>query len=197
MRELPGSSLKTAWFFEMRWSAMDLCRLIVSGGILPWKMSRILTHTLNFRYLRIIWDDKFAMTGAAMKAGLNSNWIKLIAIIAMTIDHIAWLVFPGYPREIAPVAMHIVGRITCPIMCYFIAEGYHYTKDITKYTQRLFVFAIISHFSYVFFSANFIDIHNQFLLFRYRITQKNNNLYSFVCYVLALFGYWLLKVFLL
>ena len=97
------------------------------------------------------------MTGAAMKAGLNSNWIKLIAIIAMTIDHIAWLVFPGYPREIAPVAMHIVGRITCPIMCYFIAEGYHYTKDIAKYTRRLFVFAVISHFAYVFFSADFVD----------------------------------------
>lgn len=25
---------------------------------------------------------------------LNSNMIKLIAIAAMTIDHIAWLVFP-------------------------------------------------------------------------------------------------------
>lgn len=27
--------------------------------------------------------------------GLNSNQIKLIAIIAMTIDHITWLLFPG------------------------------------------------------------------------------------------------------
>ena len=92
-----------------------------------------------------------------MKASLNSNWIKIIAIIAMTIDHIAWLLFPGYPHDTIPIVMHIIGRITCPIMCYFIAEGYHYTKDITKYTQRLFVFAIISHFTYVFFSANFID----------------------------------------
>ena len=92
-----------------------------------------------------------------MKATLNSNWIKIIAIIAMTIDHIAWLVFPGYSSDAIPIVMHIIGRITCPIMCYFIAEGYHYTKDITKYTRRLFVFAFISHFAYVFFSANFID----------------------------------------
>ena len=81
-----------------------------------------------------------------MKASLNSNWIKCIAIIAMTIDHIAWLLYPGYTTDIIPITMHIIGRITCPIMCYFIAEGYHYTKDINKYTKRLFLFAFISHF---------------------------------------------------
>lgn len=92
-----------------------------------------------------------------MKITLNSNIIKIIAIIAMTIDHIAWLVFPGYPRDILSIAMHIIGRITCPIMCYFIAEGFHYSKNITKYTLRLFLFAILSHFAYVFFSASFVD----------------------------------------
>ena len=38
-----------------------------------------------------------------MKAKLNSNWIKIIAILAMTIDHIAWLVFPGYSKEVFPI----------------------------------------------------------------------------------------------
>jgi hypothetical protein len=75
----------------------------------------------------------------------------------MTIDHVAWLLFPGYPREGLPVVMHLIGRITCPIMCYFIAEGYHYTKDIVKYTRRLFLFAFISHFAYIFSSANYVD----------------------------------------
>lgn len=92
-----------------------------------------------------------------MKKILNSNMIKLIAIVAMTIDHIAWWLFPGYPKEVLPVVLHIIGRITCPIMCYFIAEGYHYTKDINKYTARLFVFAFISHFPYMLASASFID----------------------------------------
>lgn len=79
-----------------------------------------------------------------MKASLNSNQIKMIAILAMTIDHIAWLMFPGYQSDVVPIIMHIIGRITCPIMCYFIAEGYHYTKDISKYTRRLFAFAFLS-----------------------------------------------------
>lgn len=92
-----------------------------------------------------------------MKKTLDSNMIKVIAIIAMTIDHITWMLFPGYPKEIVPIVLHMIGRITCPIMCYFIAEGYHYTKDINKYTKRLFVFAVISHFAYVFASADFVD----------------------------------------
>lgn len=61
---------------------------------------------------------------------LNSNQLKLIAIIAMTVDHIAWAMFDGYPSALLPLVMHIIGRLTCPIMCYFIAEGYHYTRNI-------------------------------------------------------------------
>lgn len=101
-----------------------------------------------------------------MKKGLDSNALKTIAIIAMTIDHIAWLVFPDYPHETLPIILHIIGRITCPIMCYFIAEGYHYTKNIRKYTCRLFVFALISHFAYIFASADFVD-RKSFIPFYY------------------------------
>lgn len=59
--------------------------------------------------------------------------------------------------KIIPIILHTIGRITCPIMCYCIAEGYHYTRDINKYTKRLFVFALISHFAYVFASMDFVD----------------------------------------
>ena len=92
-----------------------------------------------------------------MKKTLNANTIKLIAILAMTVDHVAWLLFPGYPKDALPVVMHIIGRLTCPIMCFFIAEGYHYTKDVNKYTFRLFLFAVISHFAYLFASDAFVD----------------------------------------
>lgn len=97
---------------------------------------------------------------------LDSNAIKIIAIVAMTIDHITWAVFPGYPKEVLPMVMHIVGRLTCPIMCYFIAEGYHYTRDINKYTLRLFLFAIVSHFAYIFASTDYVDVKS-FIPFYY------------------------------
>ena len=101
-----------------------------------------------------------------MKKILDSNAIKITAIIAMTIDHIAWMLFPGYPSEIIPIILHTIGRITCPIMCYFIAEGYHHTKNIDKYTGRLFIFAFVSHFAYIFFSENFVDCRS-FIPFYY------------------------------
>lgn len=97
---------------------------------------------------------------------LNSNQLKIVAIIAMTVDHMAWAMFDGYPTDAVPLIMHIIGRLTCPIMCYFIAEGYHHTKNINKYTVRLFVFAFVSHFAYVFASNNFVDIKS-FIPFYY------------------------------
>lgn len=97
---------------------------------------------------------------------LDSNQLKLIAIIAMTVDHIAWAMFDGYPSALLPLVMHIIGRLTCPIMCYFIAEGYHYTRNINKYTFRLFAFAFISHFAYIFASNDFIDFRS-FIPFYY------------------------------
>lgn len=97
---------------------------------------------------------------------LNSNQLKLIAIIAMTVDHIAWAMFDGYPRALLALVMHIIGRFTCPIMCYFIAEGYHYTRNINKYTFRLFAFAFVSHFAYIFASNDFVDFKS-FIPFYY------------------------------
>ena len=85
-----------------------------------------------------------------MKRLLNSNHLKLIAIIAMTIDHGADLLYPGFPLEAGAIVLHFIGRITAPIMWFFICEGYHYTKDAKKYMMRLGVFALISHFAYCF-----------------------------------------------
>lgn len=101
-----------------------------------------------------------------MKKRLDANGIKIIAVLAMTIDHVTWLLFPGYPRELLPLMLHVLGRITCPIMCYFIAEGYHYTSNVSKYTSRMFFFAFLSHFAYVFASAGFVDCRS-FIPFYY------------------------------
>ena len=97
----------------------------------------------------------------------NSNHLKLIAIIAMTIDHIADLLYPGMPSNIIPNILHIIGRLTAPIMFFFICEGFYYTKNLKKYITRLFLFAFVSHFAYCFaFGINYIpfstgEIFNQ------------------------------------
>lgn len=81
---------------------------------------------------------------------LSGNQIKGIAIIAMTIDHLTWVMFPGTQAVWYVYVLHIIGRLTAPIMWFFIAEGCHYTRDIGKYIGRLFLFAVISHFAYDF-----------------------------------------------
>lgn len=80
--------------------------------------------------------------------GFNANQLKLIAIIAMTIDHLTSVIFPNYPIDWWIIGLHMIGRLTAPIMWFFIAEGYHYTHNIKKYVLRLFTFAVISHFAY-------------------------------------------------
>lgn len=82
--------------------------------------------------------------------GLNSNQLKTIAIIAMTIDHLTSVIWPGYPTEWWILGLHIIGRLTAPTMWFLIAEGYYYTRNLKKYIGRLFLFAVISHFAYNF-----------------------------------------------
>ena len=84
------------------------------------------------------------------KIQLNANHLKLIAILAMTVDHVTDLFYPSFPAEPVPVVMHLFGRLTAPIMWFFVCEGYYYTRNVKKYMLRLLVFAVISHFAYCF-----------------------------------------------
>ena len=85
-----------------------------------------------------------------MSRGLTGNQLKFIAILAMTIDHLTWTLFPGYSTAWYVIIAHIIGRLTAPIMWFFIAEGYHYTRNVKRYTMRLFLLAFVSHFAYNF-----------------------------------------------
>ena len=106
------------------------------------------------------------MIGQKSCQRLDANQLKLIAIAAMTVDHVAWLLFPGYATGAVPLVMHMIGRITCPIMCFFIAEGFHYTRDRKKYALRLLALAVVSHFAYMLASNSYVDWHS-FIPFYY------------------------------
>lgn len=87
----------------------------------------------------------------AARRGLTGNQIKWIAIACMAVDHIAWAFVP-FP-SVAGQLMHIVGRITAPVMCFFIAEGYAHTRSVKRYALRLGVFAVISQFPFTLFES--------------------------------------------
>lgn len=90
------------------------------------------------------------------KKGLTSDALKLIAVIAMVIDHIAWAFIPF--NSIAGQIMHVIGRLTAPIMCFMIAEGYYKTHNVKKYAQRLGLFTLISHIPYTYFHTGKFEI---------------------------------------
>ncbi len=86
------------------------------------------------------------------KMTLNRNQLKYIAAFAMLIDHVGMM----FISVLTPLGAlcRIVGRLTAPIMCMFLAEGYRYTKSKARYGLRLFVFALISQPVYAAIHGN-------------------------------------------
>lgn len=90
------------------------------------------------------------IAGKGICPELSGSQLKLIAIIAMTVDHLTWTLVPGYSRMWWVILLHLAGRLTAPIMWFFVVEGYHYTRNLKKYAGRLFLLAFASHFAYNF-----------------------------------------------
>ena len=73
-----------------------------------------------------------------LDTNLDTNFLKLIAIISMLIDHMGGVFFPEYP------VFRWFGRLAFPIFCYCMTVGMLYTKNIRRYLGRLGLFAVIS-----------------------------------------------------
>ena len=85
--------------------------------------------------------------------GLDRVSIKYIAIAAMLIDHTAHFFLPH--GEDAPFLMsalyfimRFIGRITGPVMIFFLVEGFIHTSSKQKYGIRLLLFGLISQIPY-------------------------------------------------
>ena len=69
---------------------------------------------------------------------LNTFALKMIAVIAMLVDHVGMMFFPDM------IAFRIVGRVAFPIFAYTLVEGFFYTKNKMHYLIRLGIFAFVS-----------------------------------------------------
>lgn len=97
---------------------------------------------------------------------LNRTQLKYIAAAAMLIDHIGMMFIP----ITTPVGLlcRIIGRLTAPIMCFFLAEGYEHTRSKYKYGTRLLIFALVAQPFYAYAHGNSIleaDFNMIFTLF--------------------------------
>ena len=76
---------------------------------------------------------------------LSGSALKLIAMAAMVIDHVALIFFynnPEYSKSY--LLMRTIGRISYPVFAFLIVEGYLHTHDFGRYAKRLLYFAVIS-----------------------------------------------------
>lgn len=84
---------------------------------------------------------------------LNGFSLKLIAIAAMTLDHIAVLFLN--PESGGYLAARIIGRIAFPLFAFLLTEGFFHSSNLKKYMVRLGVLAIVSEpfFDYILIKA--------------------------------------------
>ena len=77
---------------------------------------------------------------------MSRDAIKMLAMLTMLLNHIANALLPAG----APLtnAFLYIGYFTAVTMCFFLVEGYGYTRSKRKYAGRLLGFAVLSQLPY-------------------------------------------------
>ena len=76
---------------------------------------------------------------------LTQNRIKIIAAIAMVIDHVGVEFFPQIEL------FRIIGRLSFPLFSFFIYEGYRYTHNKIQYFLKVFALGLVCIGAYYFY----------------------------------------------
>lgn len=116
-----------------------------------------------------------------LSGGLTGSTLKWLAIIAMLINHFGDTILEAIILH-APYqaftdtqfgfisnwhyVFHAIGRISMPIFCFLIVEGFLHTRDAKRYLLRLLLFALISEIPYdLAFGESVFDLNQQNVFF--------------------------------
>lgn len=103
--------------------------------------------------------ENHAIAPKGKHTGLSGAWLKMLAIVTMTIDHTAAVLLydalshrgVSFVTELnfdtwytIYMIMRLIGRMAFPIYCFLLVEGFDHTRNAGKYAKRLFVFALVS-----------------------------------------------------
>lgn len=113
------------------------------------------------------------MENQAHKRGLSGSTLKIIAIVTMLIDHTGAALLETSPNyHMNPIisdvnyVMRMIGRISFPIFCFLLVEGFLHTSNIKKYATRLLIFAFLSEIPFdLAFAHKIFDFSYQNVFF--------------------------------
>ena len=124
-----------------------------------------------------------------LKTNLDTNLLKLVAVVCMLLDHFGGTFFEQVP------AFRWAGRLAFPLFCYCMTVGMLYTHDIKRYLGRLGLFALISQpfwilaFNAEDFWGNLLNLNIFFTLFMSLLTVwgfKEKKYWLFVAGILVM-----------
>lgn len=102
---------------------------------------------------------------------MSSFTLRLLALFSMLIDHVGLALFPNIG------AFRCVGRLSFPIYCFLLTQGFLHTRSLHAYARRLTLFAILS------------EIPFDLLIFgRISSGMEQNVLFSLLLGLFALYG---------
>ena len=78
---------------------------------------------------------------------ISGYHLKYIALFSMLLDHIG-VIGRAFLSKNVYFLLRAVGRLSFPLFCFILAEGFFHTKNRKKYQQRLFIFALLSEIPY-------------------------------------------------
>lgn len=104
------------------------------------------------------------------KKGFSRNFLKILAVLTMLIDHMAFLVLEVSGCEEIYEIMRIIGRISFPLFCFVFVQGFLSTHNLRKYMERIFIFAVLSEIPYdLMFSRKLVSLDAQNVLWTFLI----------------------------
>jgi hypothetical protein len=92
---------------------------------------------------------------------LSGSWLKVIAMVSMTIDHVAAYLLrydPDFTATLFTVGskqvswyflMRCIGRLAFPLFAFLLVEGFLHTSNRMKYGRNLLLFALFSEIPWV------------------------------------------------
>ena len=115
---------------------------------------------------------------------MSRSVLKWIALVTMTIDHIAFFLID--PNTIYYFSMRMIGRLAFPIFAFLIAEGFHHTHSVFKYLKRLLILGVV--FELMILSIyQFYDVNLSIIPFLQKNMGRMNIMFSLALGLIGLY----------